>query len=287
MTDSGGNQQTVTAAFSTAGSYFTPVTPTRILDTRSGTGVAKAGPVAPNATIKLKIAGVDGLPQSGVTAVALNVTATEATKLGVITAYPDGASLPEVSNIDFHANQNVANTVIVAVGADGYVDLANLSSGTTHVIADLEGYYSANGESGFTSIDPARVLDTRKTTAVPAGGTVKVNLGSYTGISAATFNMTVVDATGNGYITASPDGGSTPTTSNVNYLAGQTVPNEVVVAVGPFLYGVVVPPAAECGVSAQVGDQGGEVGVFGGSGQVGAEVADGLAGHPLPVESAV
>lgn len=46
------------------------------------------------------------------------------------------------------------------------------------------------------------------------------------------LNLTVVSPTGNGYITASPDGGTTPTTSNVNYLTGQTVPNEALVAVG-------------------------------------------------------
>ncbi|MBR7833604.1 right-handed parallel beta-helix repeat-containing protein [Actinospica durhamensis] len=232
LTDSDGNQRTATDTFSTAATEFTPVTPTRILDTRSGTGVAAAGAVAPEGQVRLKIAGVDGLPSTGVTAVALNVTATEATKSGVITACPDGSALPGVSNVDFHADQNVANTVIVAVGADGYVDLANVSTGKTHVIADLEGYYSATGDSGYHSISPTRVLDTRKTAVVPAGSTVKVKLSSYAGISAAMFNVTVVDATGNGFVTAAPDGGATPATSNVNYLAGQTVPNEVVVSVG-------------------------------------------------------
>ena len=230
--DSGGIQLSVTDTFTTTGSYYTPVAPARILDTRNGTGVTAAGPVAPHGVVKLKIAGVDGLPPTGVSAVALNVTATEATKLGVITAYPDGQAVPGVSNLDFKADQNVANTVIVAVGADGYVDLANASSGTTHVIADLQGYYSTSGSSGYHSLSPTRVLDTRTTTAIPAGHTVKVDLSSYPGISAAMLNLTVVSATGNGFVTASPDGGATPTTSNVNYLAGQTVPNEALVAVG-------------------------------------------------------
>lgn len=233
LTDSGGNQRTVTDTFTTTATYFTPVTPTRILDTRKGTGVASAEPVAPHGTVRLKIAGVDGLPQTGVAAVALNVTATDATKLGVIAAYPDGESLPGVSNVDFHANQNVANTVVVAVGSDGYVDLANVSSGTTDFIADLQGYYSVGGSSGYTAVTPTRVLNTGVTkTPVPAGGTVKVDLAGYAGISAAMLNVTVVDATGNGYITASPDGSPVPATSNVNYLAGQTVPNEVVVEAG-------------------------------------------------------
>jgi len=46
------------------------------------------------------------------------------------------------------------------------------------------------------------------------------------------LNITVVDATGNGYITAYPDGGAVPTTSNLNYAKGQIVPNEAVVQMG-------------------------------------------------------
>jgi len=232
VTDAGGNQATVSQSFTTSGSYFTPITPARVLDTRDGTGVSASGPVAADGVVKLKVAGVDGLPATGVTAVALNVTATEATKIGFIAAYPDGGTLPNVSNVDFKANQNVANTVIVEVGSDGYVDLANQSSGTTDIVADLEGYYSTSGTSGYTAVSQVRLLDTRKTVAVAAGSTVKLSMSAYSGISAAVLNLTVVDATGNGYVTAYPDGGTEPATSNLNYLAGRTVANEVVVAVG-------------------------------------------------------
>lgn len=238
LTDAGGNQRTVSQSFITGGSGFTPVTPKRILDTRDATGVTTETPVAPDGVVKLKIAGTDGLPDSGVTAVALNLTATEATKIGYLTAYPDGASLPNTSNVDFPAGKNIANTVIVQVGADGYVDVANESSGTTHVVADLEGYYSADGTSGYNPVAQKRLLDTRKTkTPIPAGGSIRLDLGAdYPGISAAVLNVTAVDTTGNGYVTAYPDGGAVPATSNVNYLTGQTLPNEVVVQVGPDGY---------------------------------------------------
>lgn len=233
ITDAGGNQATTTSTYTTSGSFYTPITPKRVLDTRNGTGTTKSGPVAADGTVKLKLAGVDGLPTSGVTAVALNITATEATKIGVIAAYPDGGTLPNVSNVDFKANQNVANTVIVEVGSDGSVDLANRSAGTTDIVADLEGYYAIGASSGYTPVDQVRVLDTRKTKVpVAAGQTVKLSTSAYPGISAAVMNLTVVDATGNGYVRAYPDGGAVPTTSNVNYLAGQTVANEAVVAVG-------------------------------------------------------
>ena len=234
VVDAGGNHAVAPSqSYSTTGSFYTPVTPVRVLDTRKAIGVSTDTPVAADGVVKLKIAGVQGLPATGVTAVALNVTATDATKLGYIVAYPDGGARPDVSNVDFGANQNVANTVIVEVGSDGYVDLANQSSGTTDILADLQGYYSLDGTSGYNSVTQTRLLDTRRTAAVPAGSTVKLYLGaSYPGITAAMLNVTAVDATGNGYLTAYPDGGSVPGTSNVNYLAGEVVPNEVVVQVG-------------------------------------------------------
>jgi len=234
LTDAGGNQKTLSQSFITGGSGFTALTPQRVLDTRRAIGVTTTTPVAPHNSVKLKIAGIDGLPSTGVTAVALNVTATSPTMTGYIAAYPDGASLPNTSNINFSKGQTVPNTVIVQVGADGYVDLANASGGTTHLVADLEGYYSAAGASGFHPLVQKRLLDTRTTkTPIAAGGHVRLNLGSsYTGITAAVLNATVTDATGSGFITAYPEGGTVPGTSNVNFSAGQTVPNEVIVQVG-------------------------------------------------------
>ncbi|MDJ0342317.1 hypothetical protein QMK19_21510 [Streptomyces sp. H10-C2] len=61
--------------FSTTGSGFTPTTPARLLDTPSGPGGAKA-PLAAGSTLDLQVAGVKGIPATGLTAVTLNVTAT-------------------------------------------------------------------------------------------------------------------------------------------------------------------------------------------------------------------
>ena len=54
---------------------FTPVTPSRILDTRDGTG-GISGPFGPQQTSSIAVAGAGGLPASGVGAVVLNVTVT-------------------------------------------------------------------------------------------------------------------------------------------------------------------------------------------------------------------
>jgi hypothetical protein len=49
------------------------------------------------------------------------------------------------------------------------------------------------------------------------------------GYSAVVFNLTAVAPTGPGYLTADPTGTSRPTASNVNFTAGDTVPNRVVI----------------------------------------------------------
>jgi Bacterial Ig-like domain (group 3) len=97
---------------------YAPVTPVRILDTRNGTGTAKA-PVGPGGTVILQVTGVDGVPASGVTAVVLNVTATGPTASSFVTVYPDGGTRPVASNLNFTRGQTIPNLVVVPVGATG------------------------------------------------------------------------------------------------------------------------------------------------------------------------
>jgi hypothetical protein len=50
--------------------------------------------------------------------------------------------------------------------------------------------------------------------------------------TAAVLNVTVTGALGDGYVTVYPCGATRPTTSNLNYSAGQTIPNAVIAKVG-------------------------------------------------------
>ena len=49
---------------------------------------------------------------------------------------------------------------------------------------------------------------------------------------AVVLNVTAVNPTGNSYLTVFPDGAGQPLASDLNFSAGQTVPNLVVVRVG-------------------------------------------------------
>ena len=49
--------------------------------------------------------------------------------------------MPTASSLNYIAGLTVANLVIVKLGADGGVNLAN-AFGTTHLIADVVGYFA-------------------------------------------------------------------------------------------------------------------------------------------------
>ena len=118
--------------------YYHPVTPARILDTRTGPG--PTGRLGYGCHIDVQVTGVGGVPASGVSAVVLNVTATQPSRGSFLTVYPTDASLPTASNLNFVQGQTVPNLVTVKVGADGKVKLYN-AAGQTHVIFDVVGWY--------------------------------------------------------------------------------------------------------------------------------------------------
>jgi hypothetical protein len=120
--------------------HFTPFGPVRMMDTRNGTG-GVSGPVGPGATVRLQVAGADGLPASGVAAVVLNVTAVNPTTSGYVTVFEDGPGQPSVSNLNFTAGETIPNLVIVPVGSDGKVDFYN-AFGSVNLVADVFGYFT-------------------------------------------------------------------------------------------------------------------------------------------------
>jgi hypothetical protein len=224
-------------AAGSTGSALTPITPTRFLDTRNGTGAPKQR-VGAGGVVKLKVAGVHGVPTSGVTAVVMNVTAVKPSTSGYVTVYPDGKPVPAVSNLNFTAGETIPNLVIVPV-IDGTVDLRN-ASGTVDLVADVTGWFSSAG-STFTSSGPVRLLDTRsglgaRIGTVGPGGIVSLQVGGVdgvpsSGVTAVLLNVTVTGPTAGSYLTVYPHGRPLPAVSNLNFTTGETISNLVVVPV--------------------------------------------------------
>lgn len=219
------------AVFAAGGSQFTAVAPTRLLDTRTG-----VKPAADSAT-NLQVTGVAGVPANA-TAIVLNTTATEATAAGFVTVYPTGETRPVVSNLNLTTGQTQANLVSVKVGTGGSVSMYTQSG--THLVVDVFGYYApATGTAGrFTSLTPARLIDTRNAVKVGAGSSVGVPvLGQggvpAAGVSAVLVNVAATDATAAGFITVHASGTLRPATSNVNLArVNGTASNLAIVPVG-------------------------------------------------------
>jgi Regulator of chromosome condensation (RCC1) repeat len=129
------------AHVASASNVFTSLTPSRILDTRSGTGAAKAA-VASKGTVALTVDGAGGVPASGVAAVVVNITVTQPQAAGYVTVFPDGTTRPNASNLNFSAGETIPNLVVALVGGDGKVDLYNGSGGTVQLVADVSGWFA-------------------------------------------------------------------------------------------------------------------------------------------------
>ena len=238
---------------------FNPLVPARILDTRNGTG-ALAQRLGAGGVLNLQVTGAGPVPTTGVSAVILNVTVTKPSARSFLTVFPQDAGRPLASNINFVAGQTVPNRVIVAVSALGEVSFYN-QSGTVDVIADVGGWFtdssipSATGGE-FVGVTPTRIFDTRDGTGLVnglggTGSTPITRLGPAEGIavqiagqggipamsdatppSAVVANVTVTHPTAAGFMTVWPDGSSRPLASDLNWVAGRTVPNLVVVQLG-------------------------------------------------------
>src|SRR5213082_1027653 len=141
-------------------SHYQPMTPLRLLDTRDGTG-GRIGPLGSGEHIDIQVANVGPVPANA-TAAVLNVAATQPAAGGFLTVYPAGQAWPLASTVNYAAGQTVPNLAIVGIGVGGKVSVIN-SSPSTHVIVDVQGWYSpAAGNAGlYRAISPARILDTR------------------------------------------------------------------------------------------------------------------------------
>jgi hypothetical protein len=127
---------------------FVPVTPKRILDTRSHLGTPGNAPIDPTFDVGLQTVNTAGVPIDGVAAVAMNVTATAPTKTGYVTVSPTDPTRPSVSNLNHAAGQTIANMAIVPPGLCSKATFYNGSSGTTHLLADVAGYFIGSTSGG-------------------------------------------------------------------------------------------------------------------------------------------
>lgn len=193
-----------------AGTSLHPSVPTRRLDTRT-TG---------RATVVEIPVGAD------TTAVAINVTATNASTRGYLTAHTCGQERPVVATLNFAPGRPVASSAFVA--ADATRRICVYSSSPVDVIVDQTGAFSERVGLRYVAVSPTRVLDTRTGTGgwVPfASGHGPIDVAAVpSGAEAATGSIVIVRPRRRGYLTVFGCG-TQPATSSVNALGGAVVAN--------------------------------------------------------------
>ena len=229
---------------------FNALSPGRLIDTRDPAVPAIGGGAAGTA---IQVAGQQGVPATGATAVVVNITATGQNGAGFIKAYPDqdpGTPRPASVNLNYPASGDLSGLSVVKLGADGKIRV--YSNVTTDVVIDVFGWYSTPSGSGnaFTPATPIRLLQTTDTAGVctpdcgrldnnPTGSnrTLSVKLAGEgtvpaTGVTAVSVTLTAVNPSAAGHIRLWASGDTEPAVSNINFQAGQTIANAAIVKLG-------------------------------------------------------
>ena len=234
--------------------YFTPETtgatyhalaPSRLLDTRDGTG-GLAGPFVSHAARTFQVTGNGGVPATA-TAVTGNLTVTGQSYLGYLYVGPDAMNDPTSSTLNFPKGDDRANSVTVTLGTGGklaitYAAPAYALGATAQVIFDVTGYFTPDATgAAYFSISPRRLLDTRDGTGGlpgPSGShvarTFQVSGNSWVpaAATAVTGNLTVTGQTSMGFLYVGPMPANDPASSTLNFPVNDDRANAVAVALG-------------------------------------------------------
>ena len=163
---------------------FVATTPRRVLDTRSGLGVAggaacrltqnSAG--GPGAPVALKVSDLRGAPKEGVRAVAVRTISIGSNSPATLRAKTfDGAAIAPI-----RINGRTEAVTVVPVGTDGTIAFTT-DSGATHLLVDVLGYFvlPTEGLGGrLTLSDDTVVYDSADDTVLGPGEKRVISVGT-------------------------------------------------------------------------------------------------------------
>ena len=125
------------------GEQFYSMSPTRVCDTRSGTGTLCSGhALTSRGTLNVAVGGQNGI-DSGAAAVIANLSAIEGTApITFLTLYPSDLSLPNASDVNPVAGEILDNLTAfqLSSGGSGHVNVFN-ALGSINVTLDVEGWF--------------------------------------------------------------------------------------------------------------------------------------------------
>lgn len=205
----------------TGGDFWALPSGSRVVDTRSGTGVPKAKLTA-GQTVSVTVLGHAGVPSSGVKSLLLHATAIGPSAHSSLIFWPHGQGRPLISSLNVPASTaGFDATIEVAPGSGGQVDISN-GGGTLDLVVDVAGYFTTTtgtpGHGGYVPLAaPIRAVDTRSGAGgvpkakIAAGKTVTATIPQTTipaNVSAFYAEITVPGATANTTLLSYPGGGA-------------------------------------------------------------------------------
>jgi hypothetical protein len=157
-----GQRISLTGTAVTFQGLYTPVTPTRIADSRTGRGLPMRK-LAAEKPVDLQVLGVAGVPTTGVSAVVIDLITLNATAITSVRAWASGTPSPTSSVANPAPFRTRVQQITVAVGGNGKVSFVN-HAGTLDIAVDVVGYYAGlTGPKGlaYRPVAPVNLFDTR------------------------------------------------------------------------------------------------------------------------------
>ncbi len=196
-------------------SGYVPIGPTRVVDTRNGTGVSSPRRLEAGEVFVVDVSPVTNASTTSVTA---NVTVDGPGGTGFLSVFPCGDP-PSTSTLNYLPGSAIPN--VVTVRLNGSRHFCVFTQWTTDLIIDVQGRFDSTLASGATPVTPTRLVDTRASNQLPAGGSISVQIAGVAGIpsgaTAAFVSITSDRSVGPGYLVGWNCSGAPPTASNVNY----------------------------------------------------------------------
>lgn len=202
----------------------------RLLDTRNGTGeTGGAAQLGAGQSLAVAVTGVDGIP-SDATSVVVNVVALNTTVSGYLTTYDPDIADPNVASVGVKAGISTNQTDTIPVSSTGTVSVANHTSAPLDVVMSVMGYYTGQSDTSagdtYSSAPWIKIVDTTtgegtSQAPIPAGGSITVQVsgegGIATGADTAVVQLSALNASDNGYLTAYAAGTTDPGVSVLFY----------------------------------------------------------------------
>jgi len=233
---------------------FIPVTPCRIVDTRTGFGFSGTfGPPAlvEGATRNFPVQQSSCAIPSTAQVYSVRMTAVAPGPLAYLTTWPQEQTLPNVSTLNAPGGGVVGNEAMVPAGTESGGPISVYVSDSTNLLIDINGYFVPTGTAGalsFYPLTPCRVADTRAgfgfsgafgAPSLVAGATRTFPLQQSScaipsTAQAYSLNLTAVVPSGGSlaYLTAFPAGDAVPNASTVNAPNGGVVGSAAIVSGG-------------------------------------------------------